>query len=307
MPFINRIGKSFLRLLVSIILIVLISFIPSIYQITVDIWDYNLELNPSEYTDNIKLYFTNLVDNNNIGYYGDFWGHNSKQIKREISWDIFYYFKITFFTFIPGLVLGITLGITAVFFTLLLNQKWKKIIEFFSFFIISLPDFFIIIMLQFLIITIYKETEIKLFAVATGGTSTAIFLPILTISIFPFFYMYRVTLNSFEDVFSNRYIQTAYSKGLSKIKVLWSHVSKNGLIIALNNIPSIIVPTLSNLFIVELLFNTHGLTNLVYSNIGNTSVLIASVFLIWLMVEAVLVLNELLLNRLTKHRREECA
>lgn len=310
MPYyLKGVGKRFIKLLITLTLILLISFTPSLYEFGYDDnFQVKANISFSKYFSSIQTYISNLF-NGSFGYYDETditgYGFQKEDPSREINSDIFQYFRITATIFFPGLLLGLTSGLAAGFFTLLLKHRLRTIIKIFSFLLVELPDFLIIVALQLLVIAIYKKSGIRIFAVATGGTTTALFLPILTLSIFPFVYVYRLSLNSFEEILTKGYIQTAYSKGLSKINVNWAHVFKNGLITILNNLPTIIMPVISNLVIVEILFNLHGLTYLVYSYFRSTSLLVATVFLIWIMVEFVYFLNNLVLAHITKYREED--
>lgn len=310
--FLKRLLKSLARLVITFILIIMISFIPTIYEYEYQYYRIvGMDISTSNYFSSIKAYFNQLLDgelgtytlsSNRYGLYGE-----NPQAQRAISSEVLLYFKTTVKTFIPALTLGLIFGIFMAYVTLLMKSRWRKIPHLFSFLLVAIPDFFLVLILQFTIIYIYKKTGVKLFNVATGGSQEAVFLPIFTLSLFPFAYFYRTTLNSFEDIMANRYIQTAYAKGLKKSKVLWSHTIKNGLIISLNNLPSIVMPVISNLFIIEYMYNTHGITSLVFNHYQNTNLLVVSVFLIWLMVETVLLLNDLTLKMLTRHKGDNYA
>lgn len=302
--------KSIIRLIITFTIIVIISFIPTIYEFE---YEYrrisDLNISTDNYVVALKDYFKQVSQGDLGSYsytarglYGD-----STEFGRPISTDIFMYFKTTATTFIPALFFGITLGISAAFLTLLLKQKWRKIPNLLSFLLVAIPDFFMVLLLQFAVIWIYKETGVRIANVATGGSQVAVFLPIFTLMLFPFAYVYRTTINSFDDVLTNTYVQTAYSKGLDKFKVLLYHVAKNGVVVTLNNLPSIIMPTISNLFIIEFMYNTHGITTLVFNHHRNIDVLVVSVFLIWFMVEMILVLNEIALKFINKHKGDSYA
>lgn len=299
---------SIIRLLVSFIIITAISFIPSMYKVSLNRYEINFDIDTSSYIQSMQDYYGTVMkgslgeyvlETHSFGLWGD------EQVKtRPLSKDIFKYFTNTITIFLPGLILGILFGIGAAFLTILMRQRWRIMTNFLSFLIVSLPDFFVVLVLQALVILLYKKTGFKPFAVATGGSSKAVLLPIITLAIFPFIFIYRSTINSFEEVFTNRFIHTAYAKGLNKLKVVWSHVVKNGLIVTLNNLPNTIMPAVSNLFIIEYLFNTHGLTSFVFSHQDSSNVLITSVFLIWFMVEAVLLINDMIIKFISKYRGE---
>lgn len=216
-----RVSKSFLRFIITLIIIVLISSIPTLYVFE---YEYQrvirMDISASNYVSSVKDYFIQ-ISQGDLGSYV-YTGKSSiyadtPEFKRPISKDILSYYKTTVTTFIPALFFGITFGIAGAFLTLLLRQKWRKIPHLFSFILVSIPDFFVVLLIQFTVIWIYKKTGVRIANVATGGSQEAVFLPIFTLSLFPFAYVYRTTLNSFEDILSNTYVQTAYSKGLDRL------------------------------------------------------------------------------------------
>lgn len=301
----KMLAKTLIRILITMLFVIMIALIPSIYEYERDEIGRLSSMNI-----NISSYFSNVGNYINQLFHGDLGSYevssNSRYVlggitkMRSVSSVIFTFYKTTVIIFLSGLFLGTFFGLFSGYLTLLLRQKWRTIIQTLSFLVVAIPDFFIILILQISIIWIYKRTGIRFFAIANGGNSTALFLPIFTLSLFPFIYVFRTTINSFEEVLSNQYIQTAYSKGLRKFEVIWNHVFKNGLIDVLHNLPSILVLTISNLVILEYLYNLNGITMFIFNHHRSLNVLGASIILIWILVEVILLINDALLKWLAK-------
>ncbi len=302
-PYLHYTIKLFLRFAITISLIIIISLLPTIYSYEFSYGRIiSIDISISHFFSSIIEYFSQLFKGD-FGTYGVS-GHfiYERTIERNIFPNILIFYKNTLIIFLGGITLGIISGISAGYLSLLLKNKWRRTVQFFSFFLIAIPDFLIIMLIQLAIIIIYKKTGIKFFSIATTANNSAILLPIITLSIFPFAYIYRTTLHSFENILSNKYILTAYSKGITKHKVIWRHVFKNGLVEVLNNLPSILMLTLSNLFIVEYLFNTYGITMFIFTYYRSFDVLPASILLLWLMIESILLIKEIILKLVIKNK-----
>ncbi|WP_027409314.1 ABC transporter permease subunit [Anoxybacteroides tepidamans] len=145
---------------------------------------------------------------------------------------------------------------------------WKKSEQWlnsFLGFIGFLPDFILILLLQLLLGFIYSKTGVKIAKVASFSTDDpAVFLPILTLTVLPLFYLVRALNEKTFEVLTEDYILTAKSKGLSKRYIYLVHVTSNVLPFLKADLYKIVGISISNLFIVEYLYNTRGLTELLF-------------------------------------------
>ncbi|KQL19758.1 peptide ABC transporter permease [Cytobacillus solani] len=137
-------------------------------------------------------------------------------------------------------------------------------------FIGIIPDFILVLLLQLLITYIYKKTGVKVLKVASlSMDDPAIFLPIFTLSILPLFYLIRTLNDKTYEVLTEDYILTAKAKGLTKRYIYLNHVISNVLPFLKADLYKIVGISLSNLFIIEYLYNTRGLTEILFEYPNN--------------------------------------
>ncbi|MFD2444744.1 ABC transporter permease subunit [Bacillus sp. CGMCC 1.16607] len=130
-----------------------------------------------------------------------------------------------------------------------------------------IPDFIFILMLQLLVTFIYKCTGIKTIKVASLSISEpAIFLPILTLVVIPFVYLIRSLNEKTFEVITEDYIQTAIAKGLSKPQIYFHHITSNVLPFFKADLHKVTSIMISNLFVVEYLYNTKGITTMLFQH-----------------------------------------
>jgi peptide/nickel transport system permease protein len=145
---------------------------------------------------------------------------------------------------------------------------WKKSerwLNSFLGFIGFIPDFILVFLLQLLISNIYKQTGVKIVKAASLSTEDpAIFLPIFTLIIIPLFYLMRTLTDKTYEVLTENYILTARAKGLSKRYIYLIHVTSNVLPYLKVDLHKIVAIAISNLFIIEYLYNTRGLTEILF-------------------------------------------
>lgn len=142
------------------------------------------------------------------------------------------------------------------------SEKWVNSI---LGFIGIVPDFILVLLLQLLVTYIYKKTGVKVLKVASFSMDDpAIFLPIFTLSILPLFYLIRTLNNKTYEVLTEDYILTAKAKGLTKRYIYMNHVTSNVLPFLKADLYKIVGIPLSNLFIIEYLYNTRGLTEILF-------------------------------------------
>lgn len=181
-----------------------------------------------------------------------------------------------------GLAIGILLGLILSILLLYVKKQRRKSIIFLNYLFLSFPDFMLILVLQAGVILIYMKTGVLLGNVLSTWGNQAILLPIISLSLFPTVFTIRISINTFQEVFSQKYILLAYSKGLKKSEIIFRHVLKNSLPTILANMPHILQMTISNLFIVEILFNVRGIMYFLYNNGSSIETILPSLLLIWL-------------------------
>lgn len=129
----------------------------------------------------------------------------------------------------------------------------------------SIPDLILAVLLQVFSIVIFKSFGVDLFKVASF-TEKAYFAPIVTLAILPLVSMFKILLLMIEEEFLKVYVTFVKSKGIDKFNILIRHILKNIMPLSFHHIKIIIWGTLSSQFIIERVFNVHGLTFFLLDN-----------------------------------------
>ncbi|ANY73900.1 ABC transporter permease [Paenibacillus ihbetae] len=117
----------------------------------------------------------------------------------------------------------------------------------------SIPDFFLMLFVQWFLVK--HVPAVRYFAVE-GWEAFA--LPALLVSIYPIFFIARVTSASLLAQEGKMYILLAKAKGLSDRAVVYKHMLRNGIAAILTHLPGLLVFILSNLLVVEYYRNYPG-------------------------------------------------
>jgi peptide/nickel transport system permease protein len=136
-------------------------------------------------------------------------------------------------------------------------KKIKRIILSLSTLIESLPDAFIIISLQLLVILIYKKTNILVAQIAVFEEDIYL-LPIICLSIIPTFLLFKAIMFLLKEEESKLYIDLAKMKGLTSLRIFLVHTFRNVLYSLFYRSKIIFSFMLSNLFLIEVVFNMDG-------------------------------------------------
>jgi peptide/nickel transport system permease protein len=127
----------------------------------------------------------------------------------------------------------------------------------------SIPDVVIFLGLQFVVISIYKSTGLKMFQVY-GLTQNVYLLPILSLTVFPLFILIRTLITLIEEENEKDYVLFAYSKGLRQSTVLLRHIVRNVFLTFTNYLGLIYWFMISSLIVVEYLFQMRGFTLILF-------------------------------------------
>ncbi|MDZ5471278.1 ABC transporter permease subunit [Bacillus sp. 31A1R] len=122
----------------------------------------------------------------------------------------------------------------------------------------SLPDFFAFILIQYGGLLIYSHgiLNLDLFGHEHWYNS---FLPVMSLSLYPIFYIYRITFSTLEDESKKDYISTVRAKGKSDTYILYTHMLWNTWARVITNIRTITLYILTSLPIIELLAFYQGM------------------------------------------------
>ena len=126
----------------------------------------------------------------------------------------------------------------------------------------GLPDFWLILMLQLSAAWLYKTFQWRPFAIIWKSDEpvTSLVYPMIALSLVPLASMARITCTAMSNVWDKDYIRTARAKGVHEARVIYKHAMRNAIVQVLDNMPGVAAMMVSNLLVVEYLFNYPGLT-----------------------------------------------
>ncbi|MFI8684809.1 ABC transporter permease subunit [Rossellomorea sp. NPDC077527] len=145
------------------------------------------------------------------------------------------------------------------------GKRIRKGIEGVSFYLASLPDIFIIGILQMLVIWFFKQTGILVIDIASLGENQVILFPAITLSILPTFFFLGSMVSFLQEEEGLPYVELAKGKGLGKFRIMFIHMMRNVLVSLTYHGKQIVWMMLSNLLILEYLFNVFGVTSFLFS------------------------------------------
>ncbi len=218
--------------------------------------------------------------------------------QRMVFPDIFSPYFYSLEIYFGALVLSFFLALILSYFIIFLKKREMKVIRYFVFLFESLPDVFIIVLFQLGTIFIYQKTHVLIMQVAAANQEYAYTMPILCLSIIPTMFFIRVMLINMEDELSKPYVELAKSKGISKQVLIYKHVMRNSLISVFNNARSIMWLMLSNLFMLEYIFNIYGITQFAL-NFYEPEILALTFIMLFVPIYVFLAVCEWIISKLT--------
>jgi peptide/nickel transport system permease protein len=212
----------------------------------------------------------------------------------------FYFYSVTIF--LAALVIAFFIGLVITAFALYLSPKTLKRLEYSSSLLEATPDIMIIVLIQFIVIQVYKQTNILLFPIA-GAFDRAYLLPILTLSILPTIHFFKLSLLLVQDEEVKQYVEFVKSKGFTSSYIFIKHILRNVLVSLFNHSKSIIWFMLANLVMLEWLFNIYGITQFIF-NYPTKEVLAWSLIFFYIPIFIILFLSKILLKKFTGQQVE---
>ena len=167
---------------------------------------------------------------------------------------------------ILGISLGtiIVLGSFTAFLIILAPVKLRRILHKFLDYFEGLPDLLFIFSINMLNIYLLKEFNFKIFPMYGFGSAQPVAFPVIVISFLPAVLFALFLLKSMEDEEEEHYVQFGISKGLSKVYLYSTYISRNILPVFTLKFRMILYMLLSNLILVEqMYYYNNALTNLI--------------------------------------------
>ncbi|MCA1055656.1 ABC transporter permease subunit [Rossellomorea aquimaris] len=127
----------------------------------------------------------------------------------------------------------------------------------------ALPDVFFIFCIQLVVVWIYKQTGWEIAAAYSTPQHRLFFLPLITLSIVPAIYLFRLQMLLIDDEKERDYVLFAKSKGLGKGYISLHHLFRNTMMEAMAHVPALILLVYTNLIVLELLFHSEGVMSFI--------------------------------------------
>jgi oligopeptide transport system permease protein len=242
----NHLGKSkFIRWFLLAVLFVLFLLPGETEQIVNEsnykpVYDFSMQV----YKNNIIGYIDLLKTDHSLGL---------SKYDVPVSEELFHYFsrsfKILFPAFFLSIILGMAKGIFDYYFS---ERKWNVIGNGTTWLGQSLPDFFFAISIQYGLLLLIRIgfPHIDLFGYDHWYN---VFFPIFFLSMYPLFYIARITSAALAYESNKNYVRTARALGASTRTVLLRHMLKNAMYTILSHFFTVMVLLLGSLPIVEFL------------------------------------------------------
>lgn len=227
-------------------------------------------------------------------------GMNTYHLFPKILWPWMESMKIYFVSFFCAFILALALT----FVTMLMPRGFMKAMKALIFVLESLPDILVIAVLQIAVIAIYQSTGVLISDVASyGHQDQAFLLPIIVMTILPAIMLFRTMLLDFEEEETKLYVELAKSKGLKKEAIMLFHILRNAMIQIFLDSKFVLWIMLSNLFIVEYLFNIRALTNFIFEH-PTPIIFTIGLLLLFLPIFVFLAIGQIIIEKTVRQKVE---
>lgn len=280
--------KLSLKFVLIVIGLLLIGSGPSLFN--------GITLNISVYFQSIGYVLQDLIHPLSLTY-------NPVGIERPLLPILIQSWKTSMLLLLPSFVIALAISLILTYITMLLPHKIRRGIKFVLFILESIPDVMVIGIFQLTVIWIYQKTGILFFNIATYGEENAIWLPIIALTLLPIVLFYRMMVLDAESEAMKSYVELAKSKGLKSHKILIIHISRNALISIFSHSKLNFWFMLSNLLVVEFLFNINGLLSFLMDNI-KPLFFTMGLFMLFLPIFLILSFGQLFIEWVTRQKVE---
>lgn len=165
-----------------------------------------------------------------------------------------------------AVAVGAALALTVL--TLLMSGENRERVKMALYMMESLPDLLIIMLVQWGVILFYQQTDILISKIAVVGEDRIYWLPVLCLAVLPTIQLYRLCILTFQEEERQMYVELARSLGFSKSFVIFIHMFRNAMISVFFQSKKTIWFMLSNLFVLELMFNIPGIMLFMKDNVS---------------------------------------
>ncbi|WP_186320443.1 ABC transporter permease subunit [Fictibacillus phosphorivorans] len=244
------IKKLFMQLFLTIISIILISGLPELI----------MNKNVTMYFQKIKVVLFDVIHLNEMTYMNQ----GKQRLFLDDIWSPYLYSLTILF---GALAIAFCMAQLLTWCTLIMPMFIRRAVKNILTFLESLPDLLVFALVQMAIVLIFKKTGILVSNVASLGAEDRIYIvPIVCLMILPFVYFYKMMILLSEEELGKSYVEMSLAKGMRRIYVLIVHVTRNTSEGIFHFSKSVLWFMISNLLLVEVIFNIHGITHYMYSD-----------------------------------------
>jgi peptide/nickel transport system permease protein len=242
--------KRLLRLIIRFVLILsgflFVFNLPSLLGIGKD----SVKLNFNTFWVDIKSDFQALIHLKDVSWYLELFK------KSGIAESYQYTLTILIASFLVVMFLALVFAVIVMLSPLKVSNHLKSVINFFE----GVPDLLVIFLFMFFVITLYKTTGLKFLQLYGIFGKKPYFVPIMTVSFLPLFFLLQFLIKVITDEQSQPYVLYLKAKGIGRIRILLVHIMRNIFPLAFLQLRTIVWVLLSNIYLVEFIFNIKGFT-----------------------------------------------
>lgn len=189
--------------------------------------------------------------------------------------NIFEYIVYSLEILFLALVAAVTVSLILTVITMLLSEKARERVKMALYFLESIPDLLIIMLAQLTVVLVYKQTGFLISKIAAIGDDRIYWLPVLCLAILPTIQLYRLAMLTFQEEERQMYVDLARALGFSKVYIILVHMFRNAIISVFFQSKKTMWFMLSNLFVLELMFNLPGIMLFLSDNMYPLGFLVA--------------------------------
>ncbi|WP_406687797.1 ABC transporter permease subunit [Rossellomorea vietnamensis] len=208
-----------------------------------------------------------------------------------------YSFTILFISFLAAIMISVVASYLMMLMPRKLYRASEKVVNVLD----GIPDVFLVVLFQLFIIWLFKRTDVLLFDIYTTGEEKIYTLPVICLSFLPVVFLVKQFIYQLKEEEGKPYVEFSYSKGFKKSYTIWFHVFRNVWIHFFLHLKPIFLLMLSNLLVIEILFNIKGfMTVLLRTATSSSPAFFIGMLLIFVPFYIVFTIGSLLLKKWLK-------
>ncbi|WP_142337731.1 ABC transporter permease subunit [Bacillus sp. AFS059628] len=185
---------------------------------------------------------------------------------RKLFPQIWIHYIETMIVFLSAFLLSLLIAYVLVVWVLQRSHMKQKMWNGIFLTLESIPDILLILVSQLLVVILFQKTGFMPVKLAGLGEERIRLLPIICLTIPTTLLFIKLLLLRFKEELEKDYSLFVKSKGLSLQYILTHHISRNVLLTTIYYAKTNILFMLSNLYIIEWIFNTYGMFVFVKEN-----------------------------------------